>query len=93
MHVEMMLEVLHINRLVLNKKKWQFGLGRVEYLGHIITAQGVEVDTIKIESVIHWPQPQNTKGLKGFLGLTRYYRKFIKIWQDSTTFDRTFEEK
>ncbi|XP_073057376.1 uncharacterized protein [Primulina eburnea] len=77
-HVEVVLTLLQQHKFVLNQKKCQFGLEQVEYLGHIITAQGVAMDRNKIESVVHWPQPQNTKGVRAFLGLTGYYRKFIK---------------
>lgn len=35
------------------------------------------VDPLKVTSVINWPIPKNAKGVRGFLGLTRYYRKFI----------------
>jgi hypothetical protein len=45
---------------------------------HMITEQGVAVDTEKVNSVLIWPQPKNVKGVRGFLGLTGYYRKFIR---------------
>ncbi|XP_073035244.1 uncharacterized protein [Primulina eburnea] len=77
-HVEAVFKLLQQHQLVLNRKKCKFGLGQVEYLGHIISAKGVEVDPNKVECVKQWPQPQNIKRLRGFLGLTGYYRKFIK---------------
>jgi hypothetical protein len=46
-------------------------------LGHIISEQGVSVDPAKIQAVIEWPPPIMTKGVRGFLGLAGYYRKFI----------------
>ncbi|PNX93254.1 Ty3/gypsy retrotransposon protein, partial [Trifolium pratense] len=80
-HMQNLKTVLHImqtHELVANRKKCQFGRQSVEYLGHLITSQGVAVDPSKIESVIQWPIPKNVKGVRGFLGLTGYYRKFIK---------------
>ena len=50
----------------------------VEYLGHTILAQGVSTEIAKIQAVKDWPTPRNLNDLRGFLGLTGYYRRFIK---------------
>jgi len=47
-------------------------------LGHTVSGQGVVVDASKVQAVLAWPLPTNLKQLRGFLGLTGYYRKFIK---------------
>ncbi|MCH79330.1 transposon Tf2-1 polyprotein [Trifolium medium] len=77
-HLDEVLKLLSVNSLVANKKKCFFGQKSVEYLGHIISEKGVAVDPGKVVSVVQWPQPKNVKGVRGFLGLTGYYRKFIR---------------
>jgi hypothetical protein len=47
-------------------------------LGHLVGKDGVRVDPKKIEAMQDWPHPKTLKILHGFLGLTRYYRKFVK---------------
>jgi hypothetical protein len=77
-HLEEVLSLLSAHSLVANKKKCYFGQRSVEYLGHLITENGVAVDPGKVVSVVNWPRPKNVKGVRGFLGLTGYYRKFIR---------------
>jgi hypothetical protein len=77
-HLRTTLNALRENQLFTKLSKCTFGCGEVEYLGHIVTAQGVCADPGKIQAMVDWPFPKNIKGLRGFLGLTGYYRKFIK---------------
>ncbi|MCH80903.1 RNA-directed DNA polymerase (Reverse transcriptase) [Trifolium medium] len=77
-HLREVLELFSAHNLVANKKKCNFAQRSVEYLRHLITGEGVAVDPNKVISVLQWPQPKNVKGVRGFLGLTGYYRKFIK---------------
>lgn len=58
--------------------KCQFGIQRVEYLGHVVSDQGVEMDGAKISAIVQWLVPINLKKLRGYLGLTGYYRRFIR---------------
>jgi hypothetical protein len=61
-----------------NPSKCAFGVQEVEYLGHLVSHESVKVDPNKIKAMREWPIPKNLKKLRGFLGLTRYYHKFVK---------------
>lgn len=77
-HLEMVLSVLQKNVLFAKPSKCYFGVTSVEYLGHIVSKEGVSTDPGKVEAIKSWPRPSNLKELRGFLGLTGYYRKFVK---------------
>jgi hypothetical protein len=49
-------------------------------LGHLISQDGVKADPKKIESMLKWSIPSTIKSLRGFLGLTVYYHKFIRSY-------------
>ena len=59
-------------------KKCAFDWQELEYLCHIITPNGVKVDQAKIQAMLNWSRPTNISELRGFLGLTGYYRKFVR---------------
>jgi hypothetical protein len=77
-HLTKALTLLKQHHLFAKLSKCKFGCPDIEYLGHIISAQGVCADPGKIQAMVDWPLPKTTKALRGFLGLTGYYRKFIK---------------
>lgn len=77
-HLQTILHILSTNSLFAKESKCRFSVTQVEYLGHIISEQGVAVDPTKIQVVIKWPRPISTKKVRGFLGLAGYYRKFIR---------------
>ena len=51
---------------------------RIQYLGHIISKEGISVDPENIEAVINWPTPRNVTDVRSFMGLVGYYRRFIE---------------
>jgi hypothetical protein len=77
-HVDQVLSLLSQHQLFLKQSKCAFGASEVEYLGHLVGKDGVRVDPKKIEAMQDWPHPKTLKSLRGFLGLTGYYRKFVK---------------
>jgi len=76
--VEKMLKRLEENDLFVKPKKCKWKVREVEFLGVVIGPRGVEMQKEKVEGVLNWPAPHNIKKVQKFLGLTNYYRRFIK---------------
>jgi hypothetical protein len=76
--VDRVLHLLSQHQLFLKQSKCAFGASKVEYLGHLVGKDDVRVDPKNIEAMQDWPNPKNLKILREFLGLTGYYRKFLK---------------
>jgi hypothetical protein len=76
-HLRMILTELRQHVLFVKRSKCAFGVSSVAYLGHIISEAGVAMDPAKVQAIKDWPVPRSARALRGFLGLTSYYRKFI----------------
>ncbi|KAF8650207.1 hypothetical protein HU200_064063 [Digitaria exilis] len=77
-HVRAVFDVLCAHQLALKCSKCSFGEDLVVYLGHVIGADGVAMDKSKVAAVEAWLPSLSVKALCGFLGLTGYYRKFVR---------------
>ena len=76
-HVRMVLEVLQREKFYVTKAKSRFAQTEIQYLGHVVNAQGIRPDPKKVSAVQSWPVPQNVHDVRSFLGLCNYFRKFI----------------
>lgn len=76
--VEVVIELMKRYQLYAKFSKCNFGVYKVEYLGHFISKERVSTDPKKIAAAQQWPIPNNLKQLRGFLGLAEYYMRFIK---------------
>uniref|UniRef100_A0A2N9EXV4 RNA-directed DNA polymerase n=1 Tax=Fagus sylvatica TaxID=28930 RepID=A0A2N9EXV4_FAGSY len=77
-HLQITLDILRSHQLHVKREKCQFGQTEVKYLGHVISQEGVLLDSEKVSAMVQWPKPHNLKAMRGFLGSTGYYRKFIR---------------
>jgi hypothetical protein len=66
------------NHLSLKTKKCHFFKDELKFLGHIISKEGIRPDPEKVEAVKNWPKPKNQHDVRAFLGLTTYFKRFIR---------------
>ena len=72
------LQLLKEHQLYAKLSKCDFYRDRIQYLGHIISEEGIYVDPKKIEAIMNWHNPRNVTDVRSFMGLTGYYRRFIE---------------
>ncbi|XP_038882392.1 uncharacterized mitochondrial protein AtMg00860-like [Benincasa hispida] len=77
-HLQKVLETLRANKLYAKFSKCEFWLKQVSFLGHVVSKEGVSVDPAKVEAVTGWACPTTVSEVPSFLGLTGYYRRFVK---------------
>jgi hypothetical protein len=83
-HIHHLREVLTVPRdhqFYVKLSKCAFVQSELEYLGHIIYAEGVATDPMKTNAMLDWPKPSIVTKLRGFLGLCGYYRKFVRHYE------------
>ena len=77
-HLDEVLQKLESARLKAKISKCHFALPEVEYVGHLVSAKGIQPTPRLIQSVANIPTPANVKQVRAFLGLCSYYRRFIR---------------
>ncbi|RLN09170.1 hypothetical protein C2845_PM11G11140 [Panicum miliaceum] len=76
--LQQVFEIIQQHQFLIKLSKCSFAQQQIEYCGHCISGQGVSTEPSKVAYVQNWPVPSTLKELRGFLGLTGYYRKFIR---------------
>jgi len=76
--VEEILRRLEKNDLYIKPEKYMWKVRKIEFLGVTIGSDGIEMEKEKVDRVLSWLEPKNVKDVRKFLGLTNYYRRFIK---------------
>jgi len=72
------LGVLREKQLYAKLSKCKFWMDEVQFLGHVISAQGIVVDPTKVEAVVKWERPKSATEIRSIVGLAGYYRRFIE---------------
>ncbi|KAL4384851.1 hypothetical protein GQ457_15G012120 [Hibiscus cannabinus] len=76
-HLRIVLQILQDNQLYAKLTKCEFWLSQVSFLGHVVSATGIQVDLKKIQAIVEWRSPKNVGEVRSFLGLAGYYRRFV----------------
>ena len=75
--LELVFRRFRLKRLLIKAKKCKFGLKRIEYIGRVLSSEGVSMSKDKIESVLNFPRPKDMTSLRALLGLANYFRMFV----------------
>ena len=76
--MEEILRRLEENGLYVKPEKCIWKVRKIGFLGVVIGPNRIEIEEEKVDGVLSWPEPKNVKNVRRFLGLTNYYRRFIK---------------
>jgi len=84
-HVQTILKRVKETGLTLKASKCEFHTQEIQYLGYVISPQGLRMDEEKIRTIKEWKEPTNIKGIQSFLGFANFYRRFIQDYSWITT--------
>jgi len=77
-HLRTVLSILTEKQLYVKFSKCEFWMTTVQFLGHMISTQGISLDPSKVEAVLRWERPKSVTEIRSFVGLAGYYRRFIE---------------
>lgn len=76
-HVKEVLQRLRDAKLYVKLSKCEWHTQRTEYLGYIVTPEGISIDPERVKTITEWPRPQTVRDIRVFIGFMNYYRRFI----------------
>ena len=82
-HIQIVIDRLKSAQLKLKKSKCAFFKKELYYLGHLLTTEGIKPQFEKVKAIHEMKPPSNPKGIREFLGMVGFYRKFINRFADA----------
>eukprot|EP00253_Pinus_taeda_P015903 PITA_15903 len=76
-HLRIVLQTLRKHQLYAKFSKCDFFKEEIQYLGHVISKEGIAVDPEKIKAIMDWSIPKDVTDVRSFMGLAGYYRRFV----------------
>ncbi|MBW0492012.1 hypothetical protein O181_031727 [Austropuccinia psidii MF-1] len=92
-HVSTVLSRLRANNPFSKASKCLFHFSSVEYLGYIVSSEGLKIYQEKFPQILSWPPPRNLKALQSFLGFANFYHRFIKNYSKKMSSLTSFSSK
>ena len=80
--MEKVLKLLSDAGLTLNLKKCQFVITEVEFLGYTVSEKGIQPGRRKLQAILDFPIPTNVQGVRMFIGLASFFRRFTPVCKD-----------
>ena len=77
-HLQIILQVLREHKLYAKFSKCEFYKDNMQYLGHVISKEGISADPNKIKEIIDCHVLNDVTDIRSFMGITGYYKKFIE---------------
>ena len=77
-HLKIVLQVLRGQQLYAKFSKCEFFKDEIQYLGHVVSKDGILFDPDKVKSIMEWSVPKNVSDIRSFMGIIGYRRKFIE---------------
>jgi len=81
-HVKEVLKRLRRHKLYASPSKCYFHWDKIEFLGYIISTNGLQMDESKVQTIRDWSAPRRVKDVQFFLGFANFYRRFIKDYSE-----------
>ena len=76
--LKLVLQTLEEHKPYAKFSKFDFSQDKIQYLGHIISKEGIFVDPDRIKAIIDWPVPKDITGIRSLMGIMNYYHRFIE---------------
>ncbi|MBW0563386.1 hypothetical protein O181_103101 [Austropuccinia psidii MF-1] len=92
-HLSTVLARLRANSLFAKASKCLFHVSSVEYLGYVVSSEGLKIDQAKVQQILNWPPPRNLNALQSFLGFSNFYHLFIKNYSKKISSLTSFLKK
>jgi hypothetical protein len=76
-HVDEVLRRLRVTELTVNPEKIKLAVREISFLGHIVSPEGIRIDPEQTRAIRDFPPPKDIRGIAHFVGMAKFYRKFV----------------